>query len=101
MLLSSGYLHCMPRNNIDNLENGKLLVFATIFVQDCLKNEKAEEKKSRGTTHVIQNKLVEVLVIYYALWNKWPPPVTNVGLREEKRQIIQNKTLTISCTTRF
>ena len=44
-------------------------------------------------------QIVVILVIYYALWNKWPPPVTNTCSGEEKHQIIQNKALTISCIT--
>ena len=98
MLLSSGSMHRMPKNNIDNWGKGKFLVFVTIFVHGCLKNEKSK-KKGQVLSTWIQNKFVVILVIYYFVWNKWPRPVTNACLGEEKQRIIQNKPLTILCTT--
>ena len=55
---------------------------------DCLKNEKSK-KKDRYYKHVHTK---QILVIYYALWNKWPPPMTNACSWEEKQQIIQKET---------
>ena len=40
----------------------------------------------------IQNKFLVILGPYYALWNKWPPPMTNACSWEGKRQIIQKET---------
>ena len=40
----------------------------------------------------IQNKFLVILGLYYALWNKWPPPMTNACSWEEKQQIIQKET---------
>ena len=45
MLLSSGDLHLLPKNNVDNWGKRKFLVFATFFVQGCLENEKKQIKK--------------------------------------------------------
>ena len=60
---------------------------------------KKAKRKGQLLSIWIQYKFVVILVIYYAVWNKWPPSVTNACSGEEKQQIIQNKTLTILSTT--
>ena len=58
----------------------------------CLKYGK-KQKKRRGTISIcIQKKVLVILGICYALWNKWPPPMTNACSWEGKRQIIQKET---------
>ena len=87
MLLTSGSLQRMAKNNIDNWGKGNWFL-PQVLPQGCLKNEKSK-KKDRYYKHVHTK---QILVIYYALWNKWPPPMTNACSWEEKQQIIQKET---------
>ena len=87
MLLTSGSLQRMAKNNIDNWGKGNWFL-PQFLPQGCLKNEKSKQK-DRYYKHVHTK---QILIIYYALWNKWPPPMTNACSWEEKQQIIQKET---------